>query len=151
MTHESLLAEYDLATPALRMRGDAMTRELRGLLAADPDLKVHSVTWRLKSRVSLAQKLSRPERNYTDLWMLTDLIGVRVITYFADAVDRAGALVEASLPVNFKHSADKRRREATDFGYRSLHYVCRVGDPLPERACFEVQVRTVLEHAWEEM
>jgi ppGpp synthetase/RelA/SpoT-type nucleotidyltranferase len=151
MSSEAILTEYDRIAPALRERGEAIVREVRALLAAHPTLKVHSVGWRLKSRESLSRKLARPDRNYTDLWMLTDLIGVRVITYFADEVDRVGELVEAHLAVEFEHSIDKRRREATEFGYRSLHYVSRIGGSLPEGACFEMQVRTVLEHAWAEI
>ncbi|MBX3193198.1 MAG: hypothetical protein KF819_39810 [Labilithrix sp.] len=151
MSNEALLAEYDHILPTLRARGETAARDLRDLLSSDPTLKVHSVAWRPKSRESLAQKLARPDRSYTDLWSLTDLVGVRVITYFADAVDRVGELVEAHLPVDFAQSIDKRRRESTDFGYRSLHYVCRLGDALPPHARFEVQVRTVLDHAWAEI
>ena len=151
MVNDLLLAEYDQALPLLRERGEAIANELRELLAAVPSLKVHSVSWRPKDRESLIRKLARPDRSYTDLWSLTDLLGVRVITYFADGVDRVGAIVEAKLPVDFQNSTDKRRRDATDFGYRSLHYVCRLRGSLPERACFELQVRTVLEHAWAEI
>jgi ppGpp synthetase/RelA/SpoT-type nucleotidyltranferase len=151
MSSEALLSEYDEVLPVLCARGDELAREMTALLASDPTLKVHSVVWRPKSRESVIRKLARPDRSYTDLWMLTDLVGVRVITYFADAVDRVAELVESRLPVDFKHSTDKRRRETTEFGYRSLHYVCRLGGPLPEHARFEVQVRTVLEHAWAEI
>ncbi|MBS2016352.1 MAG: GTP pyrophosphokinase family protein [Deltaproteobacteria bacterium] len=151
MSTDALLEEFDQLVPALGARGEALARDLRERLARDPTLKIHSVAWRLKGRESLVRKLGRPDRSYSDLWALTDLVGVRVITYFADAVDRVGKIVESELPVDFTHSTDKRRRETTDFGYRSLHYVCRLGDPLPERACFELQVRTVLEHAWAEI
>lgn len=151
MPSDPLLEEFDQVLPLLRDRGEAVAARVRELLAEDPTLKVHSVSWRLKDRESLARKLARPDRNYSDLWSLTDLVGVRVIMYFADAIDRVGELVEANLPVDFRHSADKRRRETTEFGYRSLHYVCRLGAPLPEGARFEVQVRTVLEHAWAEI
>jgi hypothetical protein len=37
------------------------------------------------------------------------------------------------------------------FGYRSLHYVCRAEGGLPAEARFEIQVRTLLEHAWAEI
>ncbi|MBX3210027.1 MAG: hypothetical protein KF764_33665 [Labilithrix sp.] len=151
MAYEALLDEYDGHLPALRARGEALAAEVAALLASDPTLKVHSVTLRLKSRESLAQKLARPDRSYRDLWTITDLIGIRVIMYFEDAVDRVGQLVEAGLPVDFGHSTDKRRREPTEFGYRSLHYVCRIGGDLPESARFEIQVRTVLDHAWAEI
>lgn len=151
MSIDALLAEYDRALPLLEERGEAVARRLRELLAAEPSLKVHSVSWRLKSRESLAGKLARPDKSYSDLWMLTDLVGVRVITYFADGVDRVGELVEANFPVDFERSIDKRRREPTEFGYRSLHYVCPIGRPLPEHAYYEIQARTVLEHAWAEI
>jgi hypothetical protein len=84
---------------------------------------------------------------------VTDLVGLRVITYFEDGVDRVGKLVEARLAVDFHHSTDKRAsRDAARFGYRSLHYVCRAGgDALPAEARYEIQARTLLEHAWAEI
>jgi putative GTP pyrophosphokinase len=154
---EGFLQQYAELAPALAVRGGELRDALASWLSEVADLKVHSVTVRLKSMESLARKLARPDRSYAELWDITDLVGLRVITYFEDAVDRVGQLVETRLPVTFEHSIDKRRRrDANTFGYRSLHYVCRLGggqtdDPFPSRACFEVQVRTVLEHAWAEI
>jgi ppGpp synthetase/RelA/SpoT-type nucleotidyltranferase len=48
-------------------------------LAEEPGLKVHSVTLRLKDKESVARKLARPDRSYSQLWELTDLVGLRVI------------------------------------------------------------------------
>ena len=155
MSHDLILEEYDRALPALQRRGEALRAELTAWLANEKGLKIHSVTVRLKSPASLVQKLARPDRSYRSLWDLTDLVGLRVITYFEDSVDRVGQLVEARLPVVFEHSVDKRtRRDHGAFGYRSLHYVCRLGDDaggVSPLACCEVQVRTVLEHAWAEI
>ena len=157
---ETLLEAYDRALPSLRARGEHLQAELSALLAADAELKVHSVTLRIKSRASLADKLARPDRSYASLWSVTDLIGLRVIVYFEDAVDTIGKLLESNLPIDFAHSIDKRRRDSATFGYRSLHYVCRASphahegataSELPREASFEVQVRTVLEHAWAEI
>ncbi len=156
MNHESLLDQYEEARPALEQCGESLRLALTAWLANEPGLKIHSVTVRLKSRASLARKLARPDRSYVDLWDITDLVGLRVITYFEDSVDRVGQVVEARLPVDFAHSIDKRsRRDAGAFGYRSLHYVCRLagteGLTAPPLASCEVQVRTVLEHAWAEI
>ncbi len=159
---ESLLEEYDRSLPLLRARGERLRDELSSLLATDAGLKVHSVTLRIKSRGSLEHKLARPDRSYASLWSVTDLIGLRVIVYFETAVDTIGKLLEAHLPIDFAHSIDKRRRDSATFGYRSLHYVCRAvgsasaevdasAEVLPAEASFEVQVRTVLEHAWAEI
>ena len=150
--HAALLEEFDRALPALARHGEAMRAQLEAWLREDDQLKLHSVTLRLKSRDSLARKLARPDRTYAQLWDVTDLVGLRVITYFEDGVDRVGKLVESRLAVDFHHSIDKRAsRDAARFGYRSLHYVCRAGGELPAAARYEIQARTLLEHAWAEI
>lgn len=160
--HEPLLAEYDRLASNLAARGEVIRAHMVDLLAADRSLKIHSITLRLKTRRSLEAKLARPDRTYENLWDVTDIVGIRVITYFEDAVDRVGRIIEAKLPVDFSHSVDKRiARDTESFGYRSLHYVCALAkgnldglseeSTLPEVARCEVQVRTVLEHAWAEI
>ncbi len=161
LAHAPLLARYDEVASELAARGEELRGELEALLVAETALKIHSVTLRLKDRTSLAKKLARPDKSYTDLFDVTDLVGLRVTTYFEDAVDRVGNLLEARLPIDLSRSTDKRRRrDANAFGYRSLHYVCRLakgtGAPKPEAAlqasaCCEVQIRTVLDHAWAEI
>jgi putative GTP pyrophosphokinase len=149
--HDAWLDEYDRVVPALREHGETIRAQLASWLAEDVGLKLHSITLRVKHRDSVAAKLVRPDRTYGSLWELTDLIGLRVITYFEDGVDRVGRLLEAHLPVDFHHSVDKRKPSADDrFGYRSLHYVCRLAHAEHDLR-YEIQVRTLLEHAWAEI
>ena len=110
MTEHALLADYDRVADALRGRAEAVRDHLERLLVAEPGLKLHSVTVRLKTRESLERKLARPDRTYARLWDVTDLIGVRIIAYFEDGVERVARRIEAALPVDFMHSIDKRRR-----------------------------------------
>jgi len=152
----TLLARYDDVAAALAARGEQLRAEIERMLRAEPSLKIHAVTLRLKDRESLAKKLARPDKRYEDLWDVTDLVGLRITTYFEDAVDRVGSLLEAKLSLDLSRSTDKRRKlDAGAFGYRSLHYVCRLGaesaHSLPSEACGEVQIRTVLDHAWAEI
>lgn len=150
--HRPLLAEFDRTAPILSAREASLRHEVGRALERVPGVKLHSITGRVKSRASLERKLARPDRSYDGLWDVTDLVGLRVVTYFEDDVDRVGNVVEAKLPVVLEHSVDKRKRHAPSaFGYRSLHYVFRAGGELPPEACFELQVRTVLEHAWAEI
>ena len=152
--HDGWLERYERETPRLLARGNAIRETLAQQLATDTGLKLHSITLRVKTRASVAAKLARPDRTYHSLWDLTDLVGLRVITYFEDGVDRVGRLLEAHLPVDFQHSVDKRKSSADDrFGYRSLHYVCRMPaeDSRDNQLRYEVQVRTLLEHAWAEI
>lgn len=170
MQYDTFLSLYDASLPTLHARGEALRDRIESWLRAGATAttasgrtpKVHSVTYRIKSRSSLSDKLARPDRSYQELWDVTDLVGLRVITYFEDGVDRVGQLIEEKLPVVFEHSIDKRRRgDHAAFGYRSLHYVCRLipeEDTLsgeiglvPAHVCCEIQVRTVLEHAWAEI
>ncbi len=155
--HAQLLAAHDRAIPVLRLRADELCGSLSSWLDA-AGIKVHSVTARIKDRDSLVRKLARPDRRYHDLWDVTDLLGLRVITYFEDAVDQVGRVLESRLPVDLARSTDKRRRDETaPFGYRSLHYVFGLGDDgaddaaLPARARCEIQIRTLLEHTWAEI
>ncbi|RYE90809.1 MAG: GTP pyrophosphokinase family protein [Myxococcales bacterium] len=120
-------------------------------------MRVLGVSHRVKSASSLARKLARPDRTYRRLDDLTDLVGLRVITYFEDSIEQVAQLIERSFRVDMDRSVDKRLLEdPARFGYRSLHYICH---PPPLLIAieptwdwpFEIQVRTVLQHAWAEI
>jgi DNA ligase D-like protein (predicted polymerase) len=71
---------------------------------------------------------------------------MRVITFYADDVDKVASALDRLFTVDWENSVDKRKLLETDsFGYLSLHYICSVED-FPYR--FEIQIRTVLQHAW---
>ena len=143
---ESMLGEYEKHRETLVSLGARLDGELRGLLER-AQVPVQFVSWRLKSIPSLGHKLSRPEKTYRQLWDVTDLVALRVATYFEDHVEQVSRLIEQHFRVDFTHSADKTKPA----GYRSVHYVCSLEDaPHPEFR-FEIQVRTVLQHAWAEV
>lgn len=114
-------------------------------------VKVHTVNQRVKSELSVRSKISRPDKTYETICQLTDLIGIRVVTYFEDSVEEVARIVEENFDVDFERSIDKRVHvDPSTFGYRSLHYVCKPtahSIDLP----FEIQIRTVLQHAWAEI
>lgn len=141
-----MLREYEERRSALAALGQRLDAELRQLLA-QADVPVQFVTWRLKSPASLGHKLARPEKTYHQLWDVTDLVALRVATYFEDHVEQVSRLIEQHFRVDFTHSADKTKPA----GYRSVHYVCVAeGGPHPAFR-FEIQLRTVLQHAWAEV
>ena len=120
---------------------------------------VVSVESRPKSSVSLLRKLRR--KNYRDPSRdLTDLVGVRIITFNMDQVNSVADLLGKSLRVHQVKSVDKRGALGPrEFGYRSMHLVVTLGASLVRRLeydqlrgmWFEIQVRSVLEHAWAEI
>lgn len=134
-------------------------REGKALVAellADGGLVPHAVTGRAKDPGSLLRKLRR--RAYGNpATEITDIVGIRVITYFRDEVDRSVQLLKPQMTVNEAKSVDKRSQlDLREFGYRSVHLIGRLSDigiRIPDEFAeipFEVQVRSILEHAWAE-
>jgi putative GTP pyrophosphokinase len=88
------------------------------------------------------------------------LAGVRIIAYFPSDVDKIVPLIEKEFNIDSKHSMDKRlSSDPAIFGYASVHFVVGFRPEmlkLPEYALFdkmkcEIQVRTILQHAWAEI
>ena len=112
-------------------------------------LIVAAIESRVKSEESLAGKLELKGGKYNSLRDITDIVGLRVITFYIDDVDKVASAVERLFDVDWENSVDKRKiHEIDSFGYLSLHYICSVKD---FEYKFEIQMRTVLQHAWANM
>lgn len=128
-------------------------------LVKDKNIDFLSVSGRTKSAESLRGKILRKE--YTEAAeQIHDFSGVRVTAYTESDVRRISEVVRESFHVHPDKSLDKASELGVDrMGYRSFHFVCDLGDrrtSLPEYALFkgllfEVQIRTVLQHAWAEI
>ena len=126
---------------------------------------------RVKTESSLAGKLELKGAKYHTLDDVTDILGMRVVTFYSDDVDKVAAIVNEIFQVDWSNSVDKRKLHRLDsFGYNSLHYICRLRPPLqlprggeaaePEASPrgglegvlytlpFEIQMRTALQHVW---
>ena len=93
---------------------------------------------------------------------MTDLCGGRVITQTSDQVHALCRFIEEAFDVDSSNSEDvSQRLRPTEFGYRSVHYIVVVNPeklraagvavPVPPEVLglkAEIQVRTLLEHAW---
>ena len=154
-----ILGEYDAAHSLYSDFAYECESLIKRLLTVK-GYQVHSVTSRLKERSKVEEKLKREGKEYQKLSDMTDVVGVRVITHFEDEVDRIGTLVEEEFDIDRGRSVDKRQLlEADRFGYLSLHYVCSLNGhrlKLAEnnryaRLPCEVQIRTILQHAWAEI
>jgi putative GTP pyrophosphokinase len=151
MLNEQILTDYSAARARLVALGAQLEVQLQGLVVAHA-LPAQFVTHRIKSLESLRRKVSRPDRSYRRLWDLTDLVGLRVAAYFEDTLEPLARLIEGHFAVDFTHSTDKQRfTEDARFGYRSLHYVCALPEGPDPYFRFEIQLRTVLQHAWAEV
>jgi ppGpp synthetase/RelA/SpoT-type nucleotidyltranferase len=123
-------------------------------------IRVHSITSRVKDPQSLHGKLNRSNGKYTQLSQITDLVGIRIITYFEDEIDAIANIIEKEFHLDVQNSVDKRQlHDPVRFGYMSLHYVVELPEKraeLTEYARFrdckvEIQVRSILQHTWAEI
>ncbi|CAN7434673.1 GTP pyrophosphokinase [Aminobacter sp. LjRoot7] len=114
---------------------------------------------RTKTAESFKDKIGRPEKKgkYKSIGDITDISGIRIISYYQKDVDRICRIIEENFDVDKENSTDKKRvMDADRFGYLSVHYVVKhskLRSGLPENRPFsgmvaEIQVRTVLQHAW---
>lgn len=152
---KSILESYQCELPLLVSIEARAFEKIKELLKPEQS-EIHSFVSRLKTPCSLENKLGRPDRTYESLEAITDLIGIRIITFFEDTIDRIAARIEEAFEVDYVNSVDKRKSlDSSRFGYRSLHYVCRLkyenGSDSSRRYVFELQIRTILQHAWAEI
>lgn len=142
---------------------DAFTKCVESLLKTllrEASIRPHSINGRVKDSKSLEAKIKRPNKSYTSLDQITDICGIRIITFFSEEVDLAAKLVEKEFVVDTCNSSDKRVFSDPDrFGYASLHYVISLNPArlaLAEYRNFdgfkaELQIRTIIQHAWAEI
>ena len=120
-------------------------------------IPILQISSRLKEESSLQGKLEKKGDAYATIRDITDLLGMRVICYFADDVDRIAERIEGLFVIDRENSVDKRKILEDDrFGYLSLHYICTLAPEQCEEEelrniRFEIQIRTVLQHAWAEI
>ncbi len=132
----------------------------------DGAIKVHSIQSRAKDIESFGDKARRPSDEdpnlprYPDpLRDITDLAGVRVITYFLSTEEQVDALITGQFDVVERTDRSAILIEEDKLGYSSIHFLVRLKRDrlaLPEYRRFdgliaEIQLRTILQHAWAEI
>ncbi|MCA9797214.1 MAG: RelA/SpoT domain-containing protein, partial [Candidatus Eremiobacteraeota bacterium] len=121
---EEILRQYEACRFDLETVKTALEHDLLARLQ-EARLDISGIIARVKSIDSLRGKLQRPDRTYASLDQVHDLLGLRVVTYFEDGVEDVADVIEKNYDVDWQHSIDKGRQlDPTQFGYRSLHYVC---------------------------
>jgi putative GTP pyrophosphokinase len=137
---------------------DAVVTIVTSLLT-DSNVDFLAINGRTKDLESALGKIARKGYNNPQSQM-TDIAGVRIILFFESDVKRVAEIIRRSFAIDEKNSSNTDDRMSADqVGYRSLHFVCDLGNDrirLPEFATlaglkFEFQVRTVLQHAWAEL
>ncbi|MGY6770912.1 GTP pyrophosphokinase [Komagataeibacter sp. NFXK3] len=118
-----------------------------------------NVSGRVKDKKSALEKVER--KKYTDIEkQMTDLCGVRIIVFFESDIKKIIDMIRGAFEIDEDNSLDQTSKLGNDkIGYRSVHFVCtlgkRRGDSPEYKGLvdlkFELQIRTVLQHAWAEL
>jgi putative GTP pyrophosphokinase len=127
-------------------------------------VKCHDIRGRIKDKSSLAEKITvRAKRAYEQLDQITDICGIRITTYFANDVDLVAKVLQDLFVVDKENSVDRRlSSDPLRFGYSSLHMVVQLPEGMASsrgegdfarlhNLKAEVQVRSILQHAWAEI
>lgn len=160
---EAAVAAY----AAMWSRYDAFCKETRRVVVESfkaEHIECHTVEARAKEIDSFSLKAHKKNNDeslkYSDpITQITDLAAIRIITYTLSDVELVGSFIHKHFEVIEKTNVGDKRFEEGKFGYQSIHYLVRFPASrvnLPENAQFrdmvcEMQVRTVLQHAWAEI
>jgi putative GTP pyrophosphokinase len=158
-SQRGFLDDYSSAFDEYREKAEVLGDLVSSTLSST-DVDLHLVSARAKSAESL--RLKTLTKRYEDpRSQVTDLLGVRVITYYGSKVDAIARSLREIMVVDENNSLDKRQLllDGKTFGYRSVHLVGKVKatvlrdsrwSALTEMT-FEVQIRSLLDHAWAEI
>ena len=120
---------------------------------------IHHIGGRTKEHESLNKKFDKKHGKYSSLDDITDLVGIRIISYLESDVDVIAKLISKEFIVDPKNSIDKRELNIDQFGYKSLHLVVTLNNSRAQLTEYkdykslkcEIQIRSILQHAWAEI
>ena len=106
---ELLLQQYHELLPTLQRLSDEAYEQLRCALS-EQGIYVTAIEHRVKTEKSLAGKLELKGAKYKSVDDITDLVGLRVITFYTDEVDKVAAIAKRVFDVDWQESVDKRKQ-----------------------------------------
>ncbi|MBA3940257.1 MAG: hypothetical protein C0520_03500 [Sphingopyxis sp.] len=130
------------------------------------EITVHSVQHRAKDPMSFGRKAATPSDRKPEnpkyenpIEEITDLAGVRVITNVLQTLSDVDELLHQEFEIVERSDKGKTLLDEEKFGYRSVHYLVKLSKNRSNLAEYEryasgiveVQVRTILQHAWAEI
>lgn len=147
------------AQPSLRAWGD-LVRETVKAISKSESITLQILSSRVKEIDSAIGKLSRkPYKN--PMSDMTDLVGVRAVCLLSPDVEKLCASLALHPEWRIQKSRDtsKEYEQAPEkFGYQSHHFEVRAkvdfnadGVLIPADTCCELQVRTLMQHAYAEV
>ena len=162
---ESAVSQFKNIRPTYEQLAEVARRILKETLNV-AGVRYHSIEARAKSIDSFGNKAAKPSEldptkpKYLEpLKQISDLAAIRVITFLPRTVGVVCQKIEREFTVLEKIDKAAELIDEGRFGYQSIHFLVKMNPNrtnLPEYQSyrdliFEIQVRTILQHAWAEM
>ncbi len=157
------IERYRERQPVFKELKDKIKEILKFSIKKELFKEKYLIQGRVKTISSFAEKISRPNKNYTDpINQLTDLSGIRVILPTIEKEEAVCELIRRIFKIDTKNSWHKLEKlKPHEFGYLSHHFIVEL-DPtkkflqdsnieIPENLLnikAEIQVKTYLAYAW---
>jgi putative GTP pyrophosphokinase len=132
----------------------------------EKSIKYQSLEARAKSVKSFGLKASLPSEDNPNkpkylnpIKEINDMAGVRIITFFLKTLNEIDKVIFDEFEVLEKSDKIALLKQQEMLGYQGVHYLIKLKEPrstLPEYKKYaglivEVQARTILQHAWDEI
>lgn len=155
--------EYETKNSVYIKLEDSVSKLLKEIFE-ESGIKIEGIKSRIKTKTSLKDKIIRKLKDpeiknpYKNLDSITDILGIRIVVFFAEDIHKVIEMLNKELVEDKEHS-NSRNYEFDRFGYLSEHQIVEFGyDRLQQTEYkkyknikFEVQIRTVLQDVWAEI
>jgi ppGpp synthetase/RelA/SpoT-type nucleotidyltranferase len=144
----------------------ATTNKLVETYLQEKTIKIHSTQSRVKEKSKLEDKYRDSEKDYKSLDDIPDVVGLRIITYYPEEIDQVANVIRQEFELigspddkRIGSPDNKRIVKINEFGYSALHMDCKYTESQLARTeyrrfdgyRFEIQITTILGHAWAEI
>jgi len=153
---ESLLIKYEKRKPLFE-RTCNNVQEILTIFLRERKISYLTISTRVKDFDSFYEKIDR--KNYSNPFKETeDFCGTRIILYYLADIERVNEIIRKEFDV--QDNEDKTESlDVNEFGYRSYHFIVKLNEKWLDTPNYrglknikiEIQVRTVLMHAWAEI
>ena len=167
MNEAELKSVFESRRPALEALGQWVTQTILEALESQLGSKAAVAKFlqippkpRVKETDSFLEKALVRKRKSDPLAEITDQVGVRFVVLLLEDIDRVGKVIESGpwIAQKDRDFQQERLEKADYFAYQSDHFVIRtpseftfLGVVIPIGLPCEIQIRTILQHAYAEM
>lgn len=153
-----ILDAYKLQYELYHEFGEAILDDISNKILKYERLSTQIVSGRLKEPTSLGLKISSNSK-YSSLSDVTDLVGLRIVTTYKNEIPFIIQQFNEAFEIDKENTNTNEDKSESEFGYSSYHIIVsnakdesfKSNNKKFNGLKAEIQVRTILQHAWAEI